>query len=271
MKYSITLAALAATVSAGTATVKSLCGAPVYLYAVDAQRNPGQADKVLNYGDTYTEDYHTPSTGGVSLKLSRTPNLIDGTISQFEYTLTGGGFPFIWYDGSNVNCQGSACPFYANGVYMSTSLGSCPTRTCTPGQVCTGFYNLFNDDVNSLSCDPTSSITMVLCSTDGVTPSSAEKGLFPNLLGAVASIVGDVLNPAPAAATTPALKPVVANEVAVPTSSAAAATPTPSAGPVFQMEALHVAVAPAASSNKHRRALQNRHAHMRRHAHAHIS
>jgi len=271
MKYSITLAAIAATIStasATTATVKSLCQAPVYLYAVDAQRAPSSATQVLNYGDSYSEAYHTPSSGGVSLKLSLTPNLVDGHITQFEYTLTPavGTFPaFIWYDGSNVNCQGANCPFYNTGVYMSTSDATCPTRSCPLGAECTGFYNLFNDDVNSLSCGPTADITMVLCSTDGVKPSSG--GAAP------AAYPSEVLNiPAAASSVPAAVVNPVANEVEVPTTApAAAASPTPSAAKaVFQMEALHVPNSPA-SAHKHRRALMNRHAHMRRHAHAHQS
>jgi hypothetical protein len=268
MKYTIALAAIAATVSAGTATVKSYCKQPVYLYAVDASRNPGSATQVLNYGDSYTETYYTPATGGVSLKLSKTPNLVDGTITQFEYTLTTTPLNLIWYDGSNVNCQGANCPFWESGVYMATSDSSCPTRSCAANALCTGFYNLFNDDINSLSCGPTASITMTLCSTDGTGPSAAEQALFPGLGGAATpSVPAAALNPAPAVASAAAAINPVANEVQIPTSSAAAPTPS-SASPIFQMEALHLT---GASSHKHRRALLNRHAHMRRHAHGHVS
>jgi len=264
MKYSIALAAFAATistVSAGTATVTSLCSFPVYLYAVDMNRSPSSPTKALVPGDNvYSETYQVLSSGGVSLKLSLTPDLEDGKITQFEYTLTepSGSFPgFIWYDGSNVNCPTeSNCPFYSTGAYMSTSDPTCPKVSCPLNQSCTGFYAYAKNDVNSLSCEPSADISMVLCSTDGVNPSS----------GAPASSPSEPLNPAPSAST-PAINPV-ANEVEVPTTSAAA-TPTPKA-PIYQMEALHVPVQ-SASANKHRRGLLNQHAHMRRHAHAHQS
>jgi len=256
MKYAATVAALAASiasVSAGTATIKSFCGSPVYLWAVDANRNPQTYDKQLNYGDTYTESYQVLGSGGVSLKLSRSPTLGAGTITQFEYTYQPG--TMIWYDGSNVNCAGQDCPFYSDGVHMTTSVSSCATRTCAPGVMCDGFYNKFNDDWNSLGCDPSADITMYLCATDGKAPSVAEKALFPQIMGGVNSAV-------PSIAATP--HPIAeAAAVHVPTTMATAvASPSASSGPVFQMEAIHVPSRP-----KQRREMLSRHNHMRRHAH----
>src|ERR1700759_3288829 len=83
--------------AAGTAFIQNNCAVPVYLWAVDAERNPQQPSTIAP-GTSYSEAYHTLATGGVSLKLSKTADIAH--ITQFEYTLTGG---FIWYDGSNVN------------------------------------------------------------------------------------------------------------------------------------------------------------------------
>ncbi|KAF2403386.1 hypothetical protein EJ06DRAFT_275611 [Trichodelitschia bisporula] len=150
-------------VSANTATINNLCSFPVYMWAVDVDRVPG-SPTVIQPGGSYSEPYHKPKTGGVSLKLSKTKDCVK--ITQFEYTQQSYGQDFIWYDGSNVDCTGTDCPFQPYGIYMYTSKDSCPTRTCTPGAPqCDGFYTLWNDDINSLACDATADIFMNLCAT----------------------------------------------------------------------------------------------------------
>jgi len=257
-----TIAAFAASLSsvsaAGTATIKNFCSFPVSLWAVDALRNP-QSPTTIAPGASYSEGYHTLTTGGVSLKLSTGSSLYSGdAITQFEYTLIGG---FIWYDGSNVDCQVTNCPFYNYGVYMDTSDPSCPSRTCAPGARCDGFYNLFNDDWNSLACAPSADISMYLCATS---PDGAAAPAAPAA--------------SPSAAVTSVAAPI-ASEPSVPShtavsavvdvvSSAVAPTATTTDTAVYRMEALHV---PATTLAKkvHARATEVSHAHMRRHAHAH--
>jgi hypothetical protein len=171
MQLLATLAAFAVaarTAEAASANIYNHCSFDTYLWAVDASRNPS-SPTVIPAGGSYSEPYHSPATGGVSLKLSTTQSMI--TVTQFEYTLAGG---FIWYDGSNVNCAGDACPFVNQGIYLATSNPSCPTRTCAPGEApCTGFYTLYNDDINSLSCDPSADISMYLCSNSASAPAAA--------------------------------------------------------------------------------------------------
>ena len=161
------------------------------MWAVDASRNP-QSPTIIPAGGSYSEPYHTPATGGVSLKLSKTSSIVSCT--QFEYTLLGG---FIWYDGSNVNCAGADCPFMADGIYMATSQPSCPTRTCSPGETpCTGFYTLYNDDVNSLSCSPDADISMYLCSNSAsgaAAPAAAPAAAAP----AAASVAAPAVSSKP--------------------------------------------------------------------------
>jgi hypothetical protein len=97
--------------------------------------------------------------GGVSLKVSRTPQLVD--ITQFQYmlasdTISGGAkcTGTIWYDGSNVGCKIGRCPFEKEGVNLALSDMTCPSRRCKPGEKpCKSFYTLWNDDVNSLDHD----------------------------------------------------------------------------------------------------------------------
>jgi hypothetical protein len=241
MRYLKTLAAVAACVSTvsatGSATIFNYCTFPVSLWAVDAERNP-QSPTTIPAGGQYSEQYHSLTTGGVSLKLSLGNSLYTGDpITQFEYTLTGG---FIWYDGSNVNCAVNNCPFYSYGVFLDTTDPSCPQRTCLPSQECNGFYNNFNDDWNSLACGPDASIQLYLCSTSASAPAPPA--------------------PAPASSSAAAVPAPVANAVEV------SASPTSSA--IYRMEALHV---PASSTTFKKLAVREpsaaAHFHMRRHSH----
>jgi pyruvate/2-oxoglutarate dehydrogenase complex dihydrolipoamide acyltransferase (E2) component len=208
------LAVAASTAEAASANIYNYCSYDTYLWAVDASRNPS-SPTVIKAGGTYSEPYSTPATGGVSLKLSTTQSMV--TVTQFEYTLAGG---FIWYDGSNVNCAGDACPFVTHGLYMSTSNPSCPTRTCAPGEApCTGFYTLYNDDVNSLSCDPSADISLYLCSNSASPPAAAAP-------------------PAPPAAPPAAAAPPAPAAPAPAAVSVAPAAP-PAAPSKIEMEAIH--------------------------------
>src|ERR1700761_7386302 len=156
------LAALVINVQAQCASIFNYCNFDVYLWPVDFDR-PGFLS-TINPGGSYYEGYHTPSNGGgVSLKLNTVQNLVN--ITQFEYTLnlTQG---LIFYDGSNVNCNGTYCPFYEYGAYLDASDPSCPNRTCTPGANCTGFYMYPTDDMNTLACESNANISLYLCVTN---------------------------------------------------------------------------------------------------------
>lgn len=157
-------AAAAKTVQAlGSAYIINQCSFDTYLWPVDAQRNP-TTPITIKAGSTWSEGYHTPSSGGVSLKISRTTTC--SPITQLEYTVQPyDGNNFVWYDGSNVDCTGTDCPFQAYGLELTTSKGAaCPQRNCTAGDLtCTGFYTVWNDDVNSLSCDDTADTLLTLC------------------------------------------------------------------------------------------------------------
>lgn len=156
----LSLAAIRSVRALGYAVIDNRCNFPVYMWAVDAVRNPLESVQIPSK-TSYTEVYHNLSTGGVSLKLSAID--ANDVITQLEYTLDLSASK-IWYDGSNVNCATSTCPFYTYGMELSTSDMSCPTRSCPPDQLCTGFYTHWNDDVNSLSCDQDANIILTLCS-----------------------------------------------------------------------------------------------------------
>jgi hypothetical protein len=229
--------AYATTTHAAKAYIKNYCKENVYLWPVDALRNP-QTPITIAPGGDYSETYQVLASGGVSLKLSRDPaNKVKAT--QFEYTLVGG---FIWYDGSHVDCQGAECPFYADGIYLEASDPTCPTRTCQPNAVCTGFYVLFNDDINTLSCQPNADINMYLCATNNKGPSS---GGAPPAASASAIAAPSV----PVVASAPAVQPSVT-------------------APMVKMEAVH-GVAPQPTTLRKVAARQEDHVHdhMRRHNH----
>jgi len=198
-----TLAAAVSSVSAlGSAIINNNCDFDVYLWPVDAQRNPGAATVISPKG-SWSEVYHTPSSGGVSLKLGSSNDMT--YITQFEYTVEAYlGSNFVWYDGSNVNCVGPECPFYTNGIDLKTSISSCPTRDCPINQVCSGFYTLYNDDVNSLSCDQSADTIMTLCS------------VVTGLNGAPAAVAPVAAAVAPPKPTTTAA-PVITNEAVATT------------------------------------------------------
>jgi hypothetical protein len=205
-----TLAAAITSVNAlGSAIINNNCAFPVYLWTVDADRNPGSPE-TIGAGQTWSEGYHTPGSGGVSLKLSTTPS--KQYITQFEYTVQSYlSNPFVWYDGSNVDCTDSQCPFWNYGVSLKTSDSSCPTRDCPVAQTCSGFYTIWNDDVNSLSCGDNADTIMTLCTvnTGGAASSPQQKEV--------------VESPPPAPTTT--TKVQVINEAVATTFVTAYATP----------------------------------------------
>jgi hypothetical protein len=200
LSLALAAAALAGAAQAqGSAFIYNYCDAPINLWAVDANRNPQSPTPIAN-GSSYSEAYHTLATGGVSLKLGWGSSLYDGSaITQFEYTLTGG---WIWYDISNVNCQGTACPFANTGMHLETTDPTCPSRTCSAGEVpCSGAYTNYNDDWNSLACGPTSNIELYLCSTTNGPPA----GAAPPPAAAAASAPASPAAAAPAATSSVAV------------------------------------------------------------------
>lgn len=157
-----TFALLAALVAApafanpGKAYIHNLCDFDVHLWSVDAD---GSSDPiVVKAGESYNEAIRRPSIGGVSFKLSNDDSCAD-PITQLEYTITD----MLWYDISNVNCNGTECPFCEYGMYMESGR-DCPTRSCAPGAApCPGAYTLYNDDWNSLACGLANDLTLYLC------------------------------------------------------------------------------------------------------------
>jgi hypothetical protein len=163
-------AALSSTVIAGNANIYNHCDSDIYVWPVDAanwvdgttMRNPSDPT-IIPANGSYTETMHALTAGGVSLKLATIDTLWDGSvktpITQLEYTLAD----TLWYDTSNVDCTGTACPFQPLGLYMNSGDG-CPTLSCTAGApTCTGAYTLWNDDWATLNCAGDADLDLYLC------------------------------------------------------------------------------------------------------------
>jgi hypothetical protein len=238
----------------GNAIIHNKCPYDVYLWPTDANRAPTQP-QVISSGSTYSEGYHTPSTGGVSLKLSKSTSCASGYITQFEYTVSAySGTNFLWYDGSNVDCTAANCPFQQDGVFLTTSKGSnsackecsCPPSTSTT-EKCDCFYKFDVDDKDSFSCDDSADTIMYLCATSATGGSSV-----PAVVSQAAAVVSSYIAP-----------------VVPTTTSTSSAAPSSSKAVAVQMNEAPVTmitVTKGAWRPKHtKRALP--HAHARRHQH----
>jgi hypothetical protein len=242
MKVSTTIAALAAaaaTVSAqGSAIIVNHCPFDTYVWPVDAERDP-QSPTTIPSGGSYSEVYHTPSTGGVSLKVSNQNTMT--SITQFEYTLADE----IFYDGSNINCDTSDCPFWQYNLYIEASEPSCPGRPCPSQTACDGFYQMPND-VDTLACASSADTILHICLPNSELPTSEDSVSIP--AGAPSSSAPPAPSttsaPPPPTTTAPAQQ---INEALFTTFVTVTATPGP--------------------QHRHRALDAHAHAHARRHMH----
>lgn len=174
MQLIATIAAIAATVAtvhAQYAIINNYCEFEAYVWPTDGQRNPTSGTPIPPGSDWY-EEYQTGG-GGVSLKISTSKTL--GAITQFEYDVSnslGENLWTAWYDGSNINCFQSTCPFWNYNLYIEASDPSCAAGPCPAQTVCPGFYNKPDDDADSFSCPMPANVTMHLCIPDHLLPTS---------------------------------------------------------------------------------------------------
>jgi hypothetical protein len=215
MQLLSTLAAVSATIAtvqAGSAYIYNHCDTDIYVKAIDMERRGGDAD-TIKAGSTWSETYHTPSSGGVSLKIGTTPAC--DKITQFEYTLTGGNWNQIWYDGSDINCIADGCPFADKNLMVGASIDSCPKRYCAAADPkCTGFYNKPDDDLATLSCNPDADVYIHICLDDDKMPGGANYGQAGPPTPASSSKASSSTTPPPKAYTMEAPGPQTFKKVA---------------------------------------------------------
>ncbi|KKK18748.1 hypothetical protein P175DRAFT_0436731 [Aspergillus ochraceoroseus IBT 24754] len=145
----LSLAALTPLVTAtGHAKVTNNCAAPVYLWSVGGSVGERQT---IQPGQTYSETFHhDPSSGGIALKITRTPNgLYDGSPQlSYQYTLDP---TQVWYDLANT----FGAPFSGNVVTLHSDNAKCP-GICWSNGVSPGGNQV-------KTCEPESDKELVLC------------------------------------------------------------------------------------------------------------
>lgn len=200
----------------GKAIINNKCDFDVYMWHVDSDHSDSSPTVISAGSGTYSETYKTCSSGGVSLKLSNSSTITGSTITQYEYTL---GPEMLWYDLSNVNCAGTACPFQPYGMTLTPS-SDCAVVTCPGGPLsCKAAYTLFDDDWASHGCATSVDLTLELCTTSTGSSSSDDSDSSDS-----AGYIGAGSSSSKAAATTEAK---VAAAAAEPTTSSTP-SPTPS-------------------------------------------
>ncbi|KAL2846673.1 hypothetical protein BJY01DRAFT_174661 [Aspergillus pseudoustus] len=146
------LAALTPLASAvGHANVTNNCQAKMYLWSVG-----GSISQVhtINPGATYSEQFHRdPTSGGISLKITRTSNgLYDGSPQlNFAYTLDP---TQVWYDLSTV--FGTA--FQGKILSVASENEDCPTICWPDGTQPAGSQ--------VKTCEPNSDKVLTLCADE---------------------------------------------------------------------------------------------------------
>jgi len=109
-------------------------------------------------GQSYQENWQlNPDTGGISIKISTTPDEAD--IMQFEYTLET---PTIWWDVSLINMEITSL-FDKLGFTVTSDNSNCLTVTCPPGDTqCSGAYLFPDDNQATHACGDTTNMVLNL-------------------------------------------------------------------------------------------------------------
>ncbi|KAJ9303187.1 hypothetical protein DTO271G3_561 [Paecilomyces variotii] len=143
------------TSSQGGVTILNEVGQTVYLWTTSEQA--GQMVTLAN-GQSYSENWQTnPDAGGISVKISTTPELDD--VMQFEYTLLT---PIIWWDVSLINMEITSL-FDKLGFSVTSDNSNCFEVNCPAGDTaCNDAYLWPTDDQATHSCDSTTHMTLHL-------------------------------------------------------------------------------------------------------------
>ena len=217
MQLLTTIAAMAATlatVNAQFAHINNYCDFEVYVWPTDGHRNPSSGTPIPP-GSNWCEEYQTAG-GGVALKITTAQNLDSITIMEYDLNNSlGPDLWTIWYDGSNINCETTNCPFWEHNLYIEASDPNCAAGPCPAKTVCRGFYQLPNDDYDSFSCPMSANTTMHLCLPDHLLPTSQ-----------YSVVLGPIQDSSP---------PEKVKSLASSSTSTSAASPTTTPPPVVQI------------------------------------
>lgn len=133
-KTTVLLAAFQASLAlAGNTILSNRCSYDIWAWSVD-QSGSSQAIHVPARSK-YTEPMRSGTA--VSMKISKTNQLLGDAQTQFEYVVNNGQ---VWYDISFVNCakgeSADSCPGHDKGLTMAGSLDSCGQAKCAGGSYC---------------------------------------------------------------------------------------------------------------------------------------
>ncbi|CAO2652774.1 Nn.00g021850.m01.CDS01 [Neocucurbitaria sp. VM-36] len=163
------------------ARIINRCDYPVYLWSVfKGDGCPADEMVTLEKGDTYSENWQDPSNGvGVSIKMSKTEKCKSNDIVQFEYFLekSNSDYAYNYLDVSYVDCLDGDCPTKNEGYYLvagnqtgaaTASAGNtwCPILSCHDAVSCAKISYILPDDVQTKTCDLSSSMDFYMCGGD---------------------------------------------------------------------------------------------------------
>jgi hypothetical protein len=141
--------------TSGGVTIVNNVGQPVYIWTTS---NVAGTMITIPVGGSYAEEWLVnPDTGGISIKISTTPEESD--IMQFEYTLIP---PVIWWDVSLINMAITSL-FDTLGFTVTSDSSACLKVTCPAGDTqCNDAYLYPSDNQATRACDDTTNMVLNL-------------------------------------------------------------------------------------------------------------
>ena len=142
--------------SDGGVQIKNNLDFNVYLWSVGSTAD-NEMHTLSPNGGTYSEEWQTPESGGVSIKLATKPDQSD--VLQYEYTVGG---DLIYWDLSVIN-MGKDSEFTKFGFAVEPSKpgGDCPSAVCKAGDTsCSDAYLIPTDDHATHGCPVDTAFTL---------------------------------------------------------------------------------------------------------------
>lgn len=165
------------------ARIVNRCDYDVYLWSVfKGDGCPTDQMVVLKSGESYAENYDEDAATnvGISIKLSKTKQCKDGSLTQLEYYRALNKpeeFRFNYLDVSYVDCENGDCPTRQDGYYLvagdqqgkakaSAANTWCPILSCSDQTTCDSMSYVLPDDVQTKTCQLNASINFYMCGSE---------------------------------------------------------------------------------------------------------
>lgn len=217
-KTLVPVVALAATAYAGSAatefnlmpnydpsqpgvTIVNRCSYDVNIWSIlKGMGCPETEGVVLSTGGIYQENYRNSTTGGVSIKVSKSSACEIGKLTQLEYFIdTTEDYGGNYLDVSYVDCSTDECPTKVEGYYMKAGSQTgefkaaannehCPVLSCSNAVECAAMSYINPDDPQTKYCPASQNMEFYMCGGEepgsddsddsSPTPSSSEEAEF---------------------------------------------------------------------------------------------